>query len=60
MKKLSKIVALLLAGALTMLLFSPCGGGRRWRRQLWSKKAGGRKESLWRVRGGTGKWPEGE
>lgn len=27
MKKLSKIVALLLAGALTMLLFTACGGG---------------------------------
>ena len=26
MKKLSKIVALLLAGALTMLLFTACGG----------------------------------
>lgn len=27
MKKLSKIVALLLAGALTMLMFTACGGG---------------------------------
>ena len=27
MKKLSKIVALLLAGALTMLLFTACSGG---------------------------------
>ena len=27
MKKLSKVVALLLAGALTMLLFTACGGG---------------------------------
>ena len=26
MKKLSKIVALLLAGALTMLMFTACGG----------------------------------
>ena len=32
MKKLSKIVALLLAGALTMLLFTACsGGGQRHR-----------------------------
>ena len=29
MKKLSKIVALLLAGALTMLLFTACGGGEQ-------------------------------
>ena len=27
MKKLSKIVALLLAGALTMLMFTACSGG---------------------------------
>ena len=30
MKKLSKIVALLLAGALTMLLFTACGGTGNW------------------------------
>lgn len=45
MKKLSKIVALLLAGALTMLLFTACSGGggsQPKSRKYWPRSVGRR------------------